>query len=401
MSSTRLLLAFMAVSITGGAAAGVMQLLVPLYAISLSVSQAGVGLIRGLAQLGGLLTSLPGGFLIDRYGAGRVYTVACLLDGLSIILIPNFTAVPWLTAFLFLEGALGTLRWTTINSAFFSRLETFGHSRAGWTRASLAVGANFIGPLIGGVLASRFSYHNSYLVVGVIVAAPACAIPLFRTGASRRLAPRQGETESIGSQFRGLVANRPLWRIALLQSAGISSNSAYLIYIVLLAVGSHGFTAATASRLLAAQGIAFVVSMFWGGRFIGRYSLRTLYCLAFGFQISGLAVTGLAGTYPLLMIGSAAFGLGSGMLTTISFSRLGALAGQKGRQSGLFFLITGSGVALGPLWAGLLVTLWGIRAAFTGFVPVILLALFCVLIPRRSENITEVSPPLHHALERR
>jgi len=401
MSPSRLLLAFMAVSITGGAAAGVMQLLVPLYAISLSVSQAGVGVIRGLAQFGGLLTSLPGGFLIDRYGARRVYTVACLLDGLTIILIPNFTSVPYLTVFLCLEGALGTLRWTTINSAFFSRLETFGHSRAGWTRASLAVGANFIGPLIGGVLASRYSYHTSYLAVGLLVAAPVCAIPLFRGGASRAAAPRAGESESIGSQFRGLIANRPLWRIALLQSAGISSNSAYLIYIVLLAVGSHGFSAATASRLLASQGIAFVASMFWGGRFVGRYSFRTLYSVAFGLQITGLVITGVGSVYPLLVIGGVAFGLGSGLLTTLSFSRLGGLAGQKGRLSGLFFLITGSGVALGPLWAGLLVTLCGIRAAFLGFVPVILLALLCVLIPRRSENVPEIQKSLQHVFERR
>lgn len=386
MSPSALLLAFMAVSITGGAAAGVMQLLVPLYAISLSVSQAGVGVIRGLAQFGGLLTSLPGGFLIDRYGARRVYTVACLLDGLTIILIPSFTNVPWLTAFLFLEGALGTLRWTTINSAFFSRLETFGHARAGWTRASLAVGANFIGPLIGGVLAGSFSYHTGYLVVGLIVAAPVCAIPLFRGGTARVAAAGQGQTETIASQFRGLIANRPLWRIALLQSAGISSNSAYLIYIVLLAVGSHGLSPATASRLLAAQGIAFVVSMFWGGRLVSRLSLRTLYSLAFGLQIAGLLVTGGCSAFLLLTVGGVAFGLGSGMLTTISFSRLGGMAGQKGRLSGLFFLITGTGVALGPLWGGLLVTLWGIRAAFLGFVPVILVALVCVLLPRRSET---------------
>jgi MFS family permease len=383
MSPSGLLLAFMAVSITGGAAAGIMQLLIPLYAISLSVSQAGVGVIRGLAQFGGLLTSLPGGFLIDRYGARRVYTVACLLDGLTIILIPNFTKVPWLTAFLFLEGALGTLRWTTINSAFFSRLETFGHARAGWTRASLAVGANFIGPLIGGVLASSFSYHASYLVVGLIVAAPVCAIPLFRGRTAQVVATGQGDTESITDQFRGLITNRPLWRVALLQSTGISSNSAYLIYIVLLAVDSNGLSAATASCLLAAQGIAFVVSMFWGGRLVGRFSFRTLYSLAFGLQISGLLVTGCSSVFMLLIAGGVAFGLGSGMLTTISFSRLGSMAGQKGRLSGLFFLITGTGVALGPLWGGLLVTLWGIRAAFIGFVPVILIALVCVLLPRR------------------
>lgn len=385
MSPERLLLAFIAVSVSGGMAAGVMQLLLPLYAVSLSVSPAGVGLMRGLAQFGGLTTSLPGGFLIDRFGARRVYAVSCLCDGIVICLIPGFTSVPSLTSFLFLEGALGTLRWTTINSAFFSRLSDFGHSRAGWTRASLAVGANFIGPLVGGVLAYRLSYRFSYIIVGAIVAAPALALPLFRTAKPTGAPVRHEAGETLLSQFRGLLGNRPLWKVALLQSAGISSNSSYLIYVVLMVVTIRGHSPAVASQIIAAQGVAFVISMFWGGRLFERHSLRLLYVGSFLLQILGLLATGYFTGQPLLVVGGVAFGLGSGLLTTVNFSRLGSMPGQKGKLSGLFFLITGTGVALGPLWGGLLVKLWGIQAAFTGFVPIIAVALICVLLPRRSE----------------
>jgi MFS family permease len=362
-----------------------MQLLLPLYAISLSVSPAGVGLIRGLAQFGGLVTSLPGGFLIDRFGARRVYTVSCLIDGVLIGLIPNFTTVPYLTAFLFLEGALGTLRWTTINSAFFSRLDSFGHSRAGWTRASLAVGANFIGPLVGGLLASCFSYNYSYAIVGAIVATPGLAMPFFRSSKATTSTVRSESVEPLLSQFRALLGNRPLWRVALLQSAGISSNGAYMIYIILLVVTTLGHSPADAAQLIAAQGIAFVISMFWGGRLFERHSLRLLYAGSFLLQAIGLTSTGFLTGHWLLMAGAVAFGLGTGLLTTVSFSRLGSMPGSKGKLSGLFFLITGTGVALGPLWGGLLVKLWGIQAAFIGFVPIVLMALICVLLPCRSD----------------
>jgi MFS family permease len=378
-------MAFIAVSISGGLAGGVMQLLLPLYAISLSVSPAGVGLIRGLAQFGGLVTSLPGGFLIDRFGARRVYTVSCLIDGVLICLIPNFTAVPYLTAFLFLEGALGTLRWTTINSAFFSRLDSFGHSRAGWTRASLAVGANFIGPLVGGMLASCFSYKYNYAIVGAIVATPGLALPLFRSSKRTTSTIRCGSVEPLQSQFRALLGNRPLWRVALLQSAGISSNGSYMIYIILLVVTTLGHSPADAAQLIAAQGIAFVISMFWGGRLFERHSLRLLYAGSFLLQAIGLTATGFLTGQWLLMAGAVAFGLGTGLLTTVSFSRLGSMPGSKGKLSGLFFLITGTGVALGPLWGGLLVKLWGIQAAFIGFVPIVLMALICVLLPYRND----------------
>lgn len=397
MSPERLLLAFIAVSITGGMAAGIMQLLLPLYAVSLSVSPAAVGLMRGLAQFGGLTTSLPGGFLIDRFGARRVYAVSCLLDGVVICLIPKFTSVPCLTAFLFLEGALGTLRWTTINSAFFSRLPEFGHSRAGWTRASLAVGANFIGPLAGGVLAHRLSYGFSYVIVGAIVAAPALALPLLRSTASAAAPARHEASEPLFRQFRGLLGNRPLWKVALLQSAGISSNSSYLIYVVLMVVTIRGHSPAAASQIIAAQGVAFVISMFWGGRLFERNSLRLLYAGSFLLQILGLLATGCLAGQPMLVAGAVAFGLGSGMLTTLNFSRLGNMPGQKGKLSGLFFLITGTGVALGPLWGGLLVKLWGIQAAFTGFVPISAVALICVLLPRRSEADALSCPRLHQS----
>lgn len=395
MSPERLLLAFIAVSITGGMAAGIMQLLLPLYAVSLSVSPAAVGLMRGLAQFGGLTTSLPGGFLIDRFGARRVYAVSCLLDGVVICLIPKFTSVPYLTAFLFLEGALGTLRWTTINSAFFSRLPEFGHSRAGWTRASLAVGANFIGPLAGGVLAHRLSYGFSYVIVGAIVAAPALALPLLRSTASGPA--RHEASEPLFRQFRGLLGNRPLWKVALLQSAGISSNSSYLIYVVLMVVTLRGHSPAVASQIIAAQGIAFVISMFWGGRLFERHSMRLLYAGSFLLQIIGLLATGCLAGQPMLVAGAVAFGLGSGMLTTLNFSRLGNMPGQKGKLSGLFFLITGTGVALGPLWGGLLVKLWGIQAAFTGFVPISAVALICVFLPRRSQADALSHPHLHQS----
>ena len=383
MTAERLLIAFIAVSITGGMAGGILQLLMPLYASSLAVTAAGVGAIRGVAQFGGLLTSLPGGFLIDRFGARWVYGVTSLLDAFVIAAVPRCITPLSLTSILFLEGALGTLRWTTINSAFFSRLESFGHGRAGWTRASLAIGANFIGPLAGGILTSYTGFSTGYIAVAIMVAFPALLLPVVGRSLSGATCHVSIETAPFKEQVRKLLGNVGLWRIALLQSTGISSNSAYLVYVIILTVSAFGYSPVVASYLIAVQGIAFVASMFWGGRFVGNFSFRTLYSYAYGLQIFGLVGTGSATSRLLLLISGAAFGLGSGLLTTISFSRLGTLPGAKGKLSGLFFLITGCGVALGPLYGGLLVQNFGIRAAFTGFVPVIALAAMVAAIPRR------------------
>jgi len=50
-----------------------MQLVIPLYAIGLNATDAQVGLTRGILQFGGLLASLPGGFLVDRFGSKKIY----------------------------------------------------------------------------------------------------------------------------------------------------------------------------------------------------------------------------------------------------------------------------------------------------------------------------------------
>ena len=356
-----------------------MQLLLPLYAISLSVSVAGVGLIRGLAQFGGLVTTLPCGFMIDHYGARRVYLISCLLDALVICSIPYATTLPLLTGVLFLEAALGQVRWTTVNSAFFSCLGTFGYGRAGWARASLGVGANFIGPLVGGMLAQRVSYLASYALVAAVVVAPALFMPLYRR-AGVSVSPVRLAGESLSEQFRDLFGNRELWRVSILQAVSISSNSAFLIYIVLLVVHTLGGTPGLASRLIAAQGAAFVAIMLLGGSLLKTHTLRTLYGCSFLAQAVGLLVCGTLNDPWQLGVGAVAFGLGSGMLTTINFSRLGAMAGAKGKLSGLFFLVTGTGVALGPLWSGAVIQLWGIRAAFLGFLPMITLAFAYVML---------------------
>jgi len=368
-----------------------MQLLLPLYAISLSVSAAGVGLIRGLAQFGGLATTLPCGFLIDHYGARRVYLVSCLLDAAVICLIPYATTLPLLTGCLFLEAALGQVRWTTVNSAFFSCLGRFGYGRAGWARASLGVGANFIGPLVGGLLAQRVSYLVSYALVAGVVAAPALVIPLYRRGGGGKLQAVPGGA-TLSDQFRDLLGNRLLWRISMLQAVSMSSNSAYLIYIVLLVAHTLGGTPGLASRLIAVQGFAFVGIMLFGGRLLKLHPLRGLYGWSFLAQAAGLLVCGTLSRPWELGAGAVAFGLGTGMLTTINFSRLGTMAGAKGKLSGLFFLVTGTGVAFGPIWSGLATQLWGIRAAFLGFLPMIALAFIYVMVRPSKRYVLGAEP---------
>jgi len=177
LHKNRLLAGFLAVSITAGCSAGIMQFVLPLYALNL-----GIGLIRGMGPIGGLLTTLPGGFLIDRFGPRRVYIACGVFDVLFIGLIPTASSRELLMIYLFVGGGVATTRWTALNSSFLERLDNFGLIRAGWMRAAMAVGLSLFGPLIGGQLIKFTGYPVSFGVIALLILLPLCFIPGFRTG---------------------------------------------------------------------------------------------------------------------------------------------------------------------------------------------------------------------------
>lgn len=383
-----LLAGFIALSIVTGTAAGVMQLLLPLYALSLKISDGGIGLLRGVAQIGGLLMTLPGGFFIDRYGVWRIYVLCCLGNVLAILLIPSAATLPALVLCLFVECSFSTLRWTAINTAFFEELEHFGQGKAAWARGAVAIGLNFFGPLLGGQLARLTNFRWSYAWTGLLVLLPALLLLFFRR--KRVAAPLLLSRERplpLTQQCKELFANRQVMQIALLQSVGIGINSAYLVYIVLLAIKSLHASPQLASQLMAYQGIAFVLTMFCGGRLLARDNLSRIYAGAFLLEALGLLTSGLASALWLVAGGALAMGGGTGLITMLNFSRLGRMAGKKGKIAGLFFLITGTGVAVGPLWAGFFSQLFGIRAAFLGMLPLALAAIGYVTFRSRESGL--------------
>ncbi len=369
-SDNRLLVGFILLSTSSGVAAGIMQLVFPLYALSLSIGDGDIGLIRGSTQLCGLLTTLPGGFLVDRFGARRMYIVSGLVNALAICIIPTAATFSLLMLFLLFEGCVGNIRWTALNTAFFERLNSIGVSRAGWMRAAMAIGLSFLGPLIGGSLAHAFSFQINYLLIGMCILVPVCLLLLLQPNSSPP--PLQlAETEPVPfpAQLRELLANRLLMNTALNQSLTMSSFNAFSVFIIIFLVKTLNCSPGMVSLIISVQGAAFVLIMFCGVAIMRRISSHGLYALCYLLQIGGLVAVGYSDRLWLIAAGSVSLGLGAGLMTTNSYAMLGNLVGKKGKATGLFYLITGAGISLGPVLSGFLVTQFGIRAAFTGFIP--------------------------------
>jgi len=393
LQKNRLLAGFLTVSITAGSSAGIMQLVLPLYALNLGIGDAGIGLIRGLGPIGGLLTTLPGGFLIDRFGPRKVYIACGLLDVLFIVLLPTATSRELLITYLFIGGGVATMRWTALNSSFLERLDYFGLVRAGWMRAAMAIGLNFFGPLIGGQLVYYTTYPVSFGVIAALIFLPLCFIPGFRTGEPHRLLAHQSSNDvPIMTQFRQLAGNRLLLRTGILQGVAMACNHAFLVFIIILLVKNLHYSPQIASVVISAQGIGAVLIMFWGGDLADRFRMQRVHVACFLMQIFGLVAAGFFKNIWIVVTGSVVLAMGAALLMATSYSQLAKLEGKKGKISGFFFLITGTGVALGPVYSGYLASQFGIRAAFTGFLPLVAAALAFIALTWNAEKKRSLQP---------
>lgn len=393
LQKNRLLSAFLAMSITAGTSAGIMQLVLPLYALKLGIGDAGIGLIRGLGPIGGLLTTLPGGFLIDHYGPRKVYISCGLLDALFIILLPTATSQNLLMIYLFIGGGVATIRWTALNSSFLDRLDYFGLVRSGWMRAAMAVGLSFLGPLLGGQLVYYTNYAVSFCVIAGLILLPLWFIPRFRTGEPHRpIQEEQRNNLSVLNQFRQLAGNRLLLRTGIMQSIAMSCNHAFLVFIIILLVKELHYSPQIASLVISAQGIGAVLIMFWGGDLADRFRMQRVHVACFIMEIFGLVAAGFFNNIWILSSGAVLLAMGAALLMATSYSQLAKLEGKKGKISGFFFLITGTGVALGPVYSGYLASQFGIRTAFSGFLPLVAAALAFIALTWNSEKKRSLQP---------
>ncbi|TAK35328.1 MAG: MFS transporter [Chloroflexota bacterium] len=142
---------FMLLNICGGVGAGMLGLLIPLYAIDLGAGMGEIGLIRSLQGIGMFVSTMPAGFLIDRYGSRRVYVIGALVGSVLVSLLPAVPTAKLLLILVALRGTVGPLTFTSVNAAFFRRLSRIGVGKAGWHKGSMSVGLSVLGPMLGAV----------------------------------------------------------------------------------------------------------------------------------------------------------------------------------------------------------------------------------------------------------
>lgn len=365
---------FLILSIIAGVSYGILQFVIPLYASSIKITDSKIGLICGLAQIGSLVMNLPAGFLIDRFSAGKMTVIGGVLNVLILLAIPFASTPILLVIFLFLEGAARTIGMIALNSAYINRLGKFGYSRAGWLRAIMSVGMNLMAPLISGYMIGNAAYSAIFFLVGAVTFLPVPVLIIYRKSNRKEISRQEkpvaySENVKIGSGIKELAKNKEFLRLAIFQSIVIAGITSFPTFILLLVVNKLEYSPGTASLMLTFQGIGFILIMFYGGKLIERINLESLYVLGFSVKLAGLILVGFFKQLGAIWAGTLLFGLGTALLTSMSYNLLAKTNGSKGKVAGFYYLFMGAAGVLAPIYCGVLVGIFGIESAFIGLIP--------------------------------
>ena len=359
---------FMLINISSGIAVGLMNLILPIYALSLNATSTEIGMIKGFSGLGDLLVVLPAGFIVDYLGSRKTYSVSCICSALIIISL-SFAATPRLLIFMMLfYGIARTFRTTSLSAAFFKNMNAIGVEKAGWYKGSMTIGSSFIGPLIGGIAAIAISYEEYFILTGAFLLLPLMVVNARSNhGIGSFVRSRNNGLIDASNHYRSLTKNRILVSATIKNGLNSGFFNTFSAFITVLVIKELGLSPGIAAAMLSIKGVATLFAVMFGGAYLQKNN-NGLYLFAYVTTIFSLLLLGMGTDIVQLGAASLINGIGTGIISLITFSEVGSIDGEKGKIAGFFNLGNGIGSIIGPTVGGIIGDLYGVQAIFLTFV---------------------------------
>lgn len=380
-----LILRFMLINISSGIAVGMLNFIIPVYALSLNATSTEIGLINGISGIGDLLLVLPAGFLVDHFGSKKMYSISCVF-GATIIMLLSFATNPALLLLpMILYGMARALRTTSLNAAFFKNLNIIGTRKAGWYNGSMTIGGSFIGPIIGGIALIAMGFTSYFVLTGLFLLTPLMVI--FAGKNRRNNPPAKPNNSSIieaSNHYKYLAKNRMLVSATIIGGLNTAFFITFTTFITVLVIRDMGLSPGIAAMLISLKGGASIFVVFFCGQLLRRNN-NNLYLFSFVIIILSLLIFGMSNNISLLATASVVQGIGSGLIALINLTQVGNIEGEKGKIAGVFSLGNGIGAIFGPTFAGIIGDVWGVQAIFLAFIPLFGVLAFYTFIDGRAE----------------
>jgi len=382
--------------------------IIPLFARDLGASVAVAGLIVAMRGVGTMLFDLPSGVAVSRFGDRGAMVVGTFLVAVVAVGASLSRSVLVLAALILIMGG-GWAFWQVARLAYVSEVAPLRmRGRAMTLVGGVNRAGNFVGPILGGFLASRYGLESAFYAQAVMgLAASALMFAVVRKVSAPEEIARHGLR---GRLLASLVEHRQIYL-----SAGLAVIALQVVrecrYVFLplwgdgigLDVAQIGLAIGASSLLDAGMfyPVGYIMDR-WGRKWAGIPSLLTM-SLGFLFLPASHEVYGFTLVAMLSGLGN---GLGAGTLMTLGADFAPPV--RRGEFLGVWRFIGDAGSAGGPIVASLItgaasLGLASVVCAGLGFIGA---AVMWRLVPETLQRgkphvpeVDEVASPTEQALE--
>lgn len=348
-------------------AQGLMIPVMPLYVDGFDVSYGVIGLVLAAETLGTMLSDIPAGTLVRRWGTRRLMIAGLAVMGLARLAL--FWA-PSIAVVLVCQLAAGSGR-----ALFFVAQHTYVATSIPPAKRGRALAifggtfrvGNFAGPVVGGALAGLAGLRSPFLLFGGVFAGALVMIARFLRDsvggpdASLPLGHRGGlSLRSVVREHRRILASAGSGQL-LAQTIRAGRN----VIIPLYAADVVGLSELQIGLVV---GIAWAVDMSLflpAGWIMDRLGRKYAIVPSFVIQAGAMLLVPLTGDFWSLLLVTSGIGLGNG-ISAGSMLTLGAdLAPSEARGEflGVWQLIGDGGFMSGPLAVGVIADVLALPAA--------------------------------------
>ncbi|MDH5834340.1 MFS transporter [Luteimonas kalidii] len=324
-------------------------------------SRTGISMAMTLAFLTSGIAGFGWGMLGDRIGPRPVVTAGAVLLGLSLLLASRATSLlQFQLAFGVLMGVAVASFFAPVMAATAAAFERRRNLAVSLVSAGVGVAPMTMSPLVAWLL-TRYDWRETLLLTALL--AWALALPAAWCVRAAPVAPAAATQDGPAADRMTLaqaLRSRPFLVLALAFFACCAAHSGPIFHTVSYAVGC-GLSVTAAVTIYSTEGAAGLGGRLLFGLLGDRYGARRVLVAGLSLQalagVAYLAVSGLTGFYAVAFV----FGLAYGgtMPLYASLAREAFAPRILGGVIGAMTLLSGLGMALGPLAGGWLFDRYG------------------------------------------
>ncbi len=320
--------------------------IIPLFAIELGASPATAGLIVAMRGIGQLLFDVPAGVAVSKYGDRFAMVAGTVLVVLVAIGAALSSSILVLAGLSLLMGG-GWAFWQIARLSYVTESAPLNQrGRAMSMTGGMSRVGNFIGPVMGGLLATQFGLESAFIAQAVMGSLAAVVMfAVVKKGADLAVHPEHGNVFKTLKEHRQvfLTAGPPILALSILRQAR-------LVFLPLW--GNHiGLSVAEIGIVTSASFFIDAAVFYPVGSIMDKFGRKWASVPCLLTLALGLAILPLSNSFETFVLVALVSGVGNGFGTGIVMTLGADFAPAIGRGNflGVWRLVSDSGQAGGPV----------------------------------------------------